>query len=149
MSLLSTVDIARWSRANVIIGLQDLPETCPICSHSPLSKDAVTLDKKTRMSVKAFLKGELEKRRKKNIDTSAAQAAELATQVSAPSATPGPAAAAVADTEVSADAANATDDGEKDVDGVPDAVALPDDATATIEVRKTPETCAASVADIS
>lgn len=45
-------------------GSTTLPETCPICSHSPVSGEDCTPNKSARLSVKAFLKNEQKKRSK-------------------------------------------------------------------------------------
>ena len=45
-------------------GSVTLPETCPICSHSPVSGEDCTPIKSLRLSVKAFLKNEHKKRNK-------------------------------------------------------------------------------------
>ncbi|KAK3722262.1 hypothetical protein LTR37_002695 [Vermiconidia calcicola] len=57
---------------------RDLPETCPICSHSPLSSEDCKPDKKLRMTVKAFIKSE-EKKRSKESETPAPQPTKPAT----------------------------------------------------------------------
>lgn len=46
------------------IGQATLPESCPVCDHSPLSPDDCRPNKSLRLTVKAFLKNEEKKRDK-------------------------------------------------------------------------------------
>lgn len=58
------------------VGHATLPESCPVCMHSPLSADDCKPNKALRLTVKAFLKNEEKKRDKTE---AAAAAPKLAT----------------------------------------------------------------------
>ena len=49
-------------------GQTTLPDTCPVCMHSPLSADDCKPNKSLRLTVKAFLKNEEKKRDKMRAD---------------------------------------------------------------------------------
>ncbi|KAF2481625.1 hypothetical protein BDY17DRAFT_299358 [Neohortaea acidophila] len=54
-----------------------LPETCPICSHSPISAADCTPNRNLRLTIRAFLKNE-EKKRNKDVEPPVTQATEKA-----------------------------------------------------------------------
>lgn len=56
-------------------GQQSLPESCPVCTHSPLSADDCKPNKSLRLTVKAFLKAEERKREKERGSNATAKAA--------------------------------------------------------------------------
>ncbi|OCK76501.1 hypothetical protein K432DRAFT_306203, partial [Lepidopterella palustris CBS 459.81] len=60
-----------------------LPESCPVCAHSPLSADDCKPNKALRLTVKAFLKSEEKKRDKERAGTK-----PITPVTPAPSATP-------------------------------------------------------------
>ena len=49
-------------------GQTSLPETCPVCAHSPLTAEDCKPNKALRLTVKAFLKNEEKKRDKGRSD---------------------------------------------------------------------------------
>jgi len=55
-------------RLTLLIGQTSLPDTCPVCMHSPLSADDCKPNKSLRLTVKAFLKNEEKKRDKIRAD---------------------------------------------------------------------------------
>jgi hypothetical protein len=55
-------------RLTLFTGQTTLPDTCPVCMHSPLSADDCKPNKSLRLTVKAFLKNEEKKRDKIRAD---------------------------------------------------------------------------------
>lgn len=64
-------------------GSLDLPDTCPICGHSPLSAADCKPNKSLRMTVKAFIKSE-EKKRSKEAESRAPPPVEITPAFAAP-----------------------------------------------------------------
>ena len=55
-------------KLTLLLGQTTLPDTCPVCMHSPLSADDCKPNKSLRLTVKAFLKNEEKKRDKIRAD---------------------------------------------------------------------------------
>ena len=58
----------------MLSGQSSLPNSCPVCAHSPISADDCKPNKNLRLTVKAFIKSE-EKKREKEKAVSAATVA--------------------------------------------------------------------------
>lgn len=71
-------------------GQESLPESCPVCAHSPLDASTCKQNKSLRLTVKAFLKSEEKKRGKTAVEAQAP--IESAPAAPEPPATPAPAA---------------------------------------------------------
>lgn len=69
------------------LGQTALPETCPVCAHTPISPDLCKPNKALRTTLKAFLRTE-EKKREKERQSAAAAAAAAASETNSVEATP-------------------------------------------------------------
>lgn len=65
---------------NLFLGQASLPETCPVCAHTPLSSDLCKPNKALRTTLKAFLRTE-EKKREKERQSATPAATNDATSV--------------------------------------------------------------------